>query len=157
MSNVLMVCTGNLCRSPMATAFLRARLAQDPDCQDVTVDSAGVWAQDGRPASGPTLRIMAERGFDLSPHRSRQVTQQHVAEAELVLGATPHHVEALQQAFPAAREKIYLLAEMSGDSHGVEDPYGRSDAVYQMVADELERLVEDGYEQIKALVCQEAR
>jgi protein-tyrosine-phosphatase len=85
------------------------------------------------------------------------VTQQHVAEADLVLGATPHHVEALQQAFPAAREKIYLLSEMSGDSHGVEDPYGRSDAVYQMVADELERLVEDGYEQIKALVCQEAR
>jgi protein-tyrosine-phosphatase len=137
----------------MATALLRARLAQDPSCQDVTVESAGIWAQDGLPASGPTLRVMRERGFDLSDHRSRQVTRQLVAEADLVLGATPHHVEALRQAFPPAEQKIHLLAEMSGESHGVVDPYGRSDAVYRMVADELERLVTEGYEQIRALVC----
>lgn len=152
MADILIVCTGNLCRSPMATAFLRSRIAQDPDCQEVEVESAGIWAQDGLPASGPTIRVMREHGHDVTDHRSRQVTRQMVEEADLVLGATAHHVEALQQAFPAAADRVHLLATMAGESHGVEDPYGRSDAVYRTVADELERLIEEGYERIKALV-----
>lgn len=153
MAEVLIVCTGNLCRSPMATAFLRSRMAQDPDCGEVAVESAGIWAQDGLPASALAIRVMRERGYDIADHRSRQATRQMVERADLVLGATPNHVEALQQAFPRAAERIRLLAAMSGGSHGVEDPYGRSAGVYRTVADELERLVEEGYEQIKALVC----
>lgn len=151
MATVLFVCTGNLCRSPMAAALLRARLAQDPARRDWQVLSAGVWTEDGLPASSGAVAAMAERGVDLGGHRSRRVTERLVQEADLILGMTPHHVEALRLAFPQATGRIRLLAEMAGESHGVADPYGLSLAEYRATASELARLIEAGYERIVAL------
>jgi len=151
MRRILFICTGNLCRSPMAAAMLRARLAQDPQRRGWEVTSAGLWAEEGLPASPHTVAVMAERGYDLSDHRSRPVTPELIRRADLILGMTPHHVEALRLAFPDAAGKIHLLAEMVGASYGVEDPYGQSLLAYQAVADELEHLIEEGYGRIVAL------
>ncbi len=151
MPTILMVCTGNLCRSPMAAALLRRRLDEDGDRQDWRVLSAGIWAEEGEPASTSAVMAMAERGIDLTGHRSRRLTRRMVEEADLVLGMAPQHVEALRQAFPEARDRIYLLAEMAGESHGVADPYGLSPVAYRATADELERLIRAGYERIIAL------
>lgn len=151
MRRILFVCTGNLCRSPMAAAILRRRLAEDPERTQWRVDSAGLWAEDGLPASRFAVTAMAERGYDLSEHRSQSVTPDLVAQADLILGMTPSHVEALRLAFPRHARKVHLLAEMVGGSFGVEDPYGESLSVYQAVADELEALIEEGYPRIVAL------
>jgi len=151
MTTVLFVCTGNLCRSPMAAALLQARLARDPARRDWRALSAGLWAEDGLPASAGTVTAMAERGLDLSDHRSRQVTEPLVHDADLILGVTPHHVEALRLAFPQAAERICLLAEMVGDSYGVADPYALSLAEYRTAAAELASLIDGGYERIVAL------
>jgi protein-tyrosine phosphatase len=152
MAAVLFVCTGNLCRSPMAAALLQARLARDPARCAWRVLSAGLWAENGQPASAGAVTAMAEWGLSLSEHRSRPVTDALVRGADLTLGMTPHHVEALRLAFPRAAARVRLLAEMVGESHGVADPYGLSIAAYRAAAAELACLVEDGYERIVALV-----
>lgn len=151
MRTILMVCTGNICRSPMAEVLLQTRLARDPDRAAWQVVSSGIHAVQGLPASEHTVTVMQERGLDLSQHRSRRVTRRQVQEADLVLGMTPHHVEALRQAFPQEADRIHLLAAMAGQSHGVEDPYGQSLAVYRSVAEELNRLLKRGYERILSL------
>jgi protein-tyrosine-phosphatase len=152
MPAVLVVCTGNLCRSPMAKALLQARLAQDEARQDWQVASAGVWTVDGRPASAYAVEEMAGRGIDLRDHRSRNVTQEMVSRADLVLTMTRQHAEALVSAFPSHARKVHLLSEMTGRMYDIADPYGGTRQEYAVTARELEQLIENGYDRIVALV-----
>jgi len=152
MPRVLFVCTGNLCRSPMAEALLRARLACDETRRDWRVGSAGTWAAEGRRASAYAIEEMAQRGIELRAHRSRAVTRELMTEADLVLAMTRNHVETLGAAFPEDISKVHLLSEMTGREYDIHDPYGGSRLEYASVASELSRLIEDGYERIVALV-----
>ncbi len=135
----------------MAAALLCRYLESDEARRDWRVLSAGLWAEDEEPASAGAVMAMAERGIDLTGHRSRRLTRQMVEEADLILGMTPHHVEAMQQAFPEHAHRIHLLAAMAGESHGIADPYGLSPATYRATANELERLIRAGYKRIIAL------
>jgi protein-tyrosine phosphatase len=91
---------------------------------------------------------MSEMGLDISRHRSRGVTRGIIDQAALVLGMTPNHVEALTAAFPHAEGKIYLLSEMAGYSHGIDDPYGSALESYRATAAELDTLINQGYNRI---------
>ena len=151
MATILVVCTGNICRSPMAAALLRRRLEEDPQREGWRVISAGTWASEGRPASAYAIAEMTERGIDIRTHRSRSVTEALMEQADLVLVMTPDHAEALSAAFPDQKDKIYLLSEMVGQTYGISDPYGGTRLEYSYIAQELEQLVDDGYERIVSL------
>jgi len=145
----------------MAEVLLRARLARDEarqgtcpvrQVQGWRVGSAGLWAAEGRPASGHAIEEMAQRRIDLRVHRSRSVTHELMDEADLVLAMTRNHVEALMAAFPEQAHKVHMLSEMIGKEYDIRDPYGGTRLEYVYTARELEQLVEDGYERIVALV-----
>lgn len=154
MTTILLVCTGNLCRSPMAAALLRARLDEDEEHSDWHVISAGTWASEERPASEYAVAEMAERGIDIRSHRSRSVDVELMKQADLILVMTHNHAEALSLAFPDQAHKVHLLTEMAGQAYDVSDPYGGTRLEYSHIAKELEQLIDRGYERIISLAEQ---
>jgi protein-tyrosine-phosphatase len=137
----------------MAAALLANRLARDPDRQDWRVQSAGVFAYDGQPASANAILEMRERGIELRTHSSQSVDRALVEAADLVLAMTRHHVEALVATFPDQAHKVFLLSETVGRTYDVADPYGESRMSYGATARDLAALIDDGYERIVALAA----
>lgn len=129
----------------MAAALLKARLDRDETRCDWRVDSAGIRAIDGRRASAYAVAEMEDRGLSIHGHRSRQVNDELVEEADLVLVMTRHQREAMGAAYPEHAGKIQLLGEMSGQTYDVSDPYGGTRLVYAYIAEELEQLIDAGY------------
>ena len=139
---VLVVCTGNVCRSPMAAAILRRKLAER-GAIGVEVTSAGTAPWDGAPASEGSYLISLENGLDLSGHRARQLTTDLVKSADLVFGMSPQHVERVENLGGAG--KAHLLgayAGESGDAAEVADPFGGEMEDYRATYERLVVLID---------------
>jgi protein-tyrosine-phosphatase len=109
MNRILFVCTGNQCRSPMASALLRSRLVR-AGATGCTVESAG-FVSAGRPVPPEVLEVMSALGLDLSDHRSRPVEEQVVDGADLILVMTRQHLVDLVVFRPEAWSRTFTLAE----------------------------------------------
>jgi protein-tyrosine phosphatase len=156
MPRILIICTGNICRSPAAQTLLAHQLTQ-VGLGDWVVESAGTWALDGRPATPYMVDLMAERGLDLTTHRARSVNRRWIEQADLVLVMTHSHAEALRLEFPDQADKIHLLSAMeSGQHYDITDPYGGALADYRACVTQLASLVEQGWERIVALAGENA-
>ena len=136
--HVLFVCSGNTCRSPLAEGMARRLLAARG--LDVTVGSAGTSAWDGSPASDGSILVGLERSLDLSLHRARPLTRELLAEASLVLGMAPHHVERALEL--GGEGKSFLLTDYASrtpSGRSISDPFGGAVDGYRRMADELAR------------------
>ena len=134
---IICVCTGNTCRSPMAAALLNDALKRRGLA--LNVRSAGLVAQEGAPASEQAVRVMAERGLDLSRHRAHTVDENDVRDA-LLICMTRNHAIALNTRFPGVR--TVLLTELAGAAGDIPDPYGGDHTVYAACAEALASLAE---------------
>lgn len=155
MPQILVVCTANICRSPVAAALLSQRLLQHGH-SDFTVESAGTWATIARSAARHSVHLMAQQSVDISQHLARMVNKQMVARADLILCMEEGHVEALQIEFPHHHDRIHTLSEMVGKRYSIPDPYGGSLQDYKNMVAEVTRLLDDGLERIVALAAAKA-
>jgi protein-tyrosine-phosphatase len=108
MKTILFVCTGNICRSPMAEGLFRYSMKAR---NDYRVFSAGVGAIDGQAPSTHAVRALRDLGIDISNQRSRALTPELVEQADFIFGMTHSHVDTVMLLYPHAAEKTFLLRE----------------------------------------------
>lgn len=146
---IVMVCTGNSCRSPMAAGFLE-QLWRDE--VPATVLSAGTSAFPGTPAAPEAIAAARELGADIGRHRAREIDQALMDEATLVIAMTRSHAEWLQSRFPESGGKVLTLGELARGDAGpdIMDPIGYSLETYRQVAAEIHTLLKESRENIKA-------
>ncbi len=137
---ILVICTGNICRSPMAEGFFREAVKGKPGFR---VLSAGVGAMNGQTPSAHSVRAMQEKGIDISRQLSRMVTGQIVDQADYIFGMTRSHLDSLIYMYPQAAEKTFLLREFDSGVEGydkeISDPIGSPFHIYAQCRDEIEQ------------------
>ena len=151
MKNVLFVCTGNICRSPIAEGLFRRLIGNR---KDIEVVSAGVHAVRGQPPSLYAVQVCAEEGTDISGLRSQPLTATLVNQATHIFAMTGAHLETSQALFPHTAEKTFLLREFEEPGttvwREVPDPIGLGREVYEHCA----RIIKNALPSVLAFVEQ---
>lgn len=112
MASILVVCTGNVCRSPLAEGFLRAAFEGRLGVSAPAVSSAGTAGWEGSPAMPESVAAAAERGVDISGHRGRALTREHVDDADLIVAMAAEHRDAVARSVPDAEGRTFTLKEL---------------------------------------------
>lgn len=134
---IVCICFGNICRSPMMTAMLQQALDERFGAGEFVVTGAGIGADDGRPPSQGTIRAMQRRGIDLRKHRSRFLTPTIAQGAWRIYAAETYQVDHARLALALdAHGHVRLM----GDEE-IPDPLGSGDEAYETVAQQIERLL----------------
>ncbi|NLC88931.1 MAG: low molecular weight protein arginine phosphatase, partial [Clostridiaceae bacterium] len=151
----LFVCSGNTCRSPMAAALFNAYAEEKQQTSKIKWQalSAGLHTRDGLAASEFAVSVLREIGIDISGHSSVQLTEELLAEADLVATMTGSQQDLLRGLLPELESKIKTLAEWghetATESAGdVPDPYAQPETVYRATRDHLQALIESLWRQI---------
>jgi protein-tyrosine phosphatase len=147
---VLFVCSGNTCRSPMASALATKLIKEkyglgeaDTEAAGISVQSAGTFAMPGLRATPQAVEAMDALGVDLNNHRSRQLTPELIHAADFIFTMGKAHTQAVLAMAPAAASRVIPI-NPEGD---VEDPIGGALSLYQEVAASFQRLIQDRFEQ----------
>ncbi len=137
---ILIVCTGNICRSPMGAALLQHALAAQPEpLRSLKVLSAGVASRSGYPASTYAVTVLKKVGIDLKGHSSRPVTQDLLDHALLVLCMTESHRDMIELTAHPIPPRLHLFREFMGEKKDLDipDPYGLPLGAYEACRDEI--------------------
>lgn len=148
MKHILVVCTANVCRSAMVAALLRARLAEASLADEVEVSSAGIYPLAGEPADPNVRDLLAERGIDVSDHRSTGLTEEGLARADWILVTEEQHRQAIFHRAPQHLHKVWLLTEVNHSAGDIPDPYGEGRQAYVKVLGQVEQILDDGWPQV---------
>ncbi|MBS0847382.1 protein tyrosine phosphatase [Citrobacter sp. JGM124] len=130
--SVLVVCTGNICRSPVGERLLRQLLP------NMTVDSAGTYGLTDEPADDTAAEIALRHGLSLDGHKARKLTSTIARHYDLILVMEPSHIEEVTKIAPEVRGKVMLYGQWLGKKE-VPDPYRKSHDAHEHVYDLLDK------------------
>ena len=137
---VVIICTGNSCRSPMAAGLLIDELKRKRLEKEIEVTSSGILARDGGIATPEAVLVMKNREVDIAGHRSRSCRREDLLEADLILAMAQEHYDFLVGLVPGIKDKIKVM--------DVKDPIGQGIPVYEQTALELERKIKKDWDLI---------
>lgn len=140
--NILFVCTGNTCRSPMAEAYFK-NLCEKAGVDNFVVSSAGTCTYDGLPVSENSIKAVASEGIDLSGYKSSAISHDLIMEADHIIVMSINHKLQLSQYYPESLPKISLLLEFVGKDCDVADPYGGNQDTYDKCFAEMKPALEN--------------
>jgi len=126
MKNILVLCIGNICRSPLAEVLLKKNFPS------LNISSAGLSAMVGFPADANSIEVAMENGLDISSHRARQVNLAMCQSADLILVMERFHRSLLMEKFPLAQGKIFCVSDTE-----IDDPYGQPKVFFDQVYSEI--------------------
>lgn len=139
MSDFVFVCTGNICRSPMAEGLMRHRL-EEMGVTSANISSMGVHGLEDAPPTAAAQQVCEENGFDIAAHRSRPIVVEEIQDADLVFCMEPMHQKFLHTYFPWHKDTIVLLAAWPGKPNRksiVKDPMGKPIAFYRKIFEQI--------------------
>ena len=131
MDTIIFICTGNTCRSPMAAGLFRAHGGEEQT--GLVAASAGLFTQDGLPASENAVAAAKELGADISAHRSRMLTHEMAQSARYLVCMTGAHYDRVCELFPDCADKVFTLTQRD-----VSDPFGGDLDTYRRAASEID-------------------
>lgn len=132
MDEIIFLCTGNTCRSPMAEGLFRARGGEEQT--GLRAASAGLFTQDGLPASDNAVKAAAELGADLAGHRARMLNGEIVQKAKYLVCMTGAHYDTVRAQYPESADKLFTLLP-----EDVADPFGGDLETYRRAAAQIDR------------------
>ncbi|HLV29471.1 MAG TPA: low molecular weight protein-tyrosine-phosphatase [Burkholderiaceae bacterium] len=146
METILVVCVGNICRSPVAAALLKAQFPEK------NVFSAGIAALEGAGADATAQDIASRHGIDLSGHRAQQLSGWMCEQADLILVMETGHQRLLERKYPSARGKIFCLGRYGDDGpFEIEDPYRQGLAAFEKAHTLIDRGIRHWVHRIESL------
>lgn len=136
---ILILCTGNSCRSPMAEAFLSKQLKFKGEFE---VISAGISAMDGFSPTPETIEVMKEEGIDISTNFSRPFSPFLAKAADIILVMSDMHKDSVTKRLPEVKEKVYLykeFAQTTDTGREIPDPMGQSLSFYKNIREQIKK------------------
>ncbi|NOQ14720.1 MAG: low molecular weight phosphotyrosine protein phosphatase [Methyloprofundus sp.] len=138
--NILVVCIGNICRSPVAEALLKDALINKVK-KDYKISSAGLGAMVGHQPDKTVCELMLEKGIDISDYRAAQLNQEMIYKSDLILVMETAHKELIEHKEPSAKGKVFKLGEWR--NFEIPDPYRQERKVFEEVVQLIEKGVQD--------------
>lgn len=133
--NILVVCVGNICRSPMGEFFLKHN---NPN---LNISSAGLSALVNHPADDKAIFCMDQKHIDIRTHRARQINEDLISQSDLILTMSLNQQKHIEQHWPFAKGKVFRLGHWQGEN--VPDPYRHDQAFFNETCKNIEKFVSD--------------
>lgn len=142
-NRIIVVCTGNICRSPIGEGLLKARLQG----RNIDICSAGTGALVGYPADPMAVEVAADHGLDISAHRAQQATLPLLSAMDLVLTLDQGHSDWINAKYPQLRGRVHKILKWR-ENADVEDPYRHPKAAFEQAWTDIDAGIDEWLKKI---------